>query len=184
LNDTVTTCQAEKIEIAIELNKLKQLQKNDRVKNAELQKIIERQKLELTTPKRRTSRTVINKSNSTLPPKVDKIKKTTKSANYLSANNAITIHSLKCFDGGKGSGTIYKGVIKNVSRNGIYSAELKVSFLYRKNRKEFRLWDSQNKFFQLKPMQSKNFKFESRIALDSFEMKCSLEVTKSFVKGI
>ena len=75
-------------------------------------------------------------------------------------------------------------MIKNVSRNGIYSAKLKVSFLYRKNRKGFRLWDSQNKYFQLMPMQSKKFEFEARIALDSFEMKCSLEVTKRFIKGI
>lgn len=110
--------------------------------------------------------------------------KKNKSINILNPGAAITISSLKCIDGGKGSGTIYKGVVKNVSRNGIYSAKLKASFFYRVNREEFQIWDTQNKYFKLKPMQFKRFQFEGRIAPDSFEMKCSLNTTKRFIESI
>ena len=185
LNNTLGFSEAKKVE----LNKLRELQKNYSIKNAELQKIIEMQKLELAKQKTITSRLIFNKRKSTLTPTViknktvAKRKNITKSVNYLNARDAITIHSLKCFDGGNGSGTIYKGIVTNNSSNGVYSAKLKVSFLYRKTRGKFRLWDSQNKYFKLSPMQSKKFEFESRIALDSFEMKCSLEATKKFVKA-
>ena len=110
-----------------------------------------------------------------------KIEKREKVAvNLLDAGKAISIRSIQCLRPDH-SGVVYKGVIENISKFGTYGAKVKVLFKYRKNRKDFRIWDSETKYFELKPKEKRYFEMVSRIAPDSFEMKCSRTATVKFI---
>lgn len=99
----------------------------------------------------------------------------------LPFSDAIVIRNTQCkkID----SVLTYKGTIKNISNYSTYKAILTSDFLFKKNGRKYKTWDKKNKSYLLKPNESYDFIFKSRIYPDSFNMKCSHEVSGRFLSS-